>query len=312
MSGTAEIARAEKQQPPAPTPRSQAVVLALGAVLLWATWPALALVAVPAPPFYVLAVAALAGFIASATTFALRGQTRAFFATPLRTQVVVALGLLGTNGFFLFAMPRIGAAEASIIGFLWPILLIMILSRRDGVRLTGPQKIGMVAGFAGAVLVIGPTLDKEFDLGGILLAFCSGLSFAVYSALRTRGQEAHGVVGPSMGVLALVAFALHLLTETSVSMDRGQWLSLVCMGVLSLTISNGLWDRATRSGHMATVSSITYLTPLVSLFLLAGLGMEIVSASAVAGGVLVVAGAFIVARSGVKRKKGTDQCAPSS
>lgn len=271
----------------------RAVLFALTAVLFWATWPVFAMIAVPAPPFFVLAAAAWIGFAASGAIFILRGRSRDFLRTSLRTQFTVTAGLLGTNGFFLFAMPRIGAAEANVIAFLWPILLILIMSWLGGARLTSLQKAGVVAGFAGAALAIGPSFGKGFDPGGIFMAFLGGLSFAVYSAVRVHGQEPYDIVGPSLGLLAMAATGLHLLTEARVQLEWSQWLAIVGIGIFSLNLSNGSWDRATRTGKLVTISSIAYLTPLVSIMLLAAFGAGIVTVSATAGGILVVCGALM-------------------
>lgn len=273
--------------------RGRAVIFALAAVLFWATWPAFALIAGPAPPFFVLSVAAWIGFAISGMIFALSGRLCDFLRTPVKTQLTVATGLLGTNGFFLFALPRIGAAEANVIAFLWPILLILIMSWFGGARLTGFQKAGVAAGFSGAALAIGPSFGQGVDPGGIFMAFLSGLSFAVYSAIRVRGQELYDVVGPSLGILAMSATGLHLLTETPVQLEWIQWLAILGIGVFSLNLSNSLWDKATRTGQLAIISSIAYFTPLVALILLAVLGVGVVKASAIAGGILVVSGALI-------------------
>lgn len=271
--------------------RGKAVLFALTAVFFWATWPVFAMITIPAPPFFVLAAAAWIGFAVSGVIFTLRGRFCDFLRTPLSTQFTVTVGLLGTNGFFLFAMPRIGAAEANVIAFLWPILLILIMSWFGGARLTGLQKAGVVAGFAGAALAIGPSFGKGFDPGGIFMAFLGGLSFAVYSAIRVRGREQYDVVGPSLGLLAIAATGLHLLTETRVPLEWCQWLAIVGIGIFSLNLSNGSWDRATRTGQLAIISSIAYLTPLVSLMLLAAFGVGLVTAFAIVGGILVVCGA---------------------
>ncbi|MDG4898385.1 hypothetical protein P9272_33170 [Mesorhizobium sp. WSM4976] len=190
-------------------------------------------------------------------------------------------------------LPRIGAAEANVIAFLWSILLILILSRHGDERLTNIQRLGIVIGFAGAVLAIGPTFGNGFDPGGTFLAFLGGLSFAIYSATRLHGEELHDVVGPSLGILALAASGLLLLIETRSSLEWVQWLAIVGIGVLSLNLSNSFWDKAIRTGHTATISSIAYFTPLVSLLLLAALGIGTVTVAAAAGGVLVVSGALI-------------------
>ena len=277
-------------------PKARAASLALGAVLLWATWPTLATWAHPAPPFLILALGSATGFAVSLARATATGQRRAFLRTPSRTLLLVAGGLLTNNVLYLMAMLRIGPAEANVISYLWPILLVLIVSRMDGSRLTRGQWLGIGAAFAGAALAIGPTFTQGFDPLGVLLAFSSGLTFAVYAAIRSRGQERHNVIGPSMGLMAALAMGLHLAFETTPQLAWPQLLAIAAIGVAPLTLSNVLWDHASRTGHMATISGLAYLTPLAGLVLLSLLGAAAVSWGTVAGAVLIVAGALTASR----------------
>lgn len=278
------------------SPKARAASLALGAVLLWATWPTLATWAQPAPPFLIFALGSAVGFVVSLARAAATGQARAFVRTPPRTLALVAGGLLVNNVLYLMAMPRIGPAEANVVAYLWPILLVLITSRMDGSQLMHGQWLGIGAAFTGAALAIGPTFASGFDPVGVLLAFASGLTFAVYAAIRSRGTETHDVIGPSMGLMALLAMGLHLAFETTPQLTWPQLLAIAAIGVLPLTMSNALWDMASRTGQLATISGLAYLTPLVSLVLLSLLGAAAVSWVTATGAVLIVAGALAASR----------------
>lgn len=278
-------------------PKGRAVSLALGAVLLWATWPTLATWAQPAPPFLILALGSAVGFAVSLASASARGDAHAALRTPPRTLLLVAGGLLLNNVLYLMAMPRIGPAEANVISYLWPILLVLTVSRMDRSHLTRKQWLGIAMAFGGAALAIGPTFAKGFDLMGVGLAFSSGLTFAVYAALRSRGRERHDVIGPAMGLMAVAALSLHLAFETTPKLCWPQLLAIAAIGVAPLTLSNVLWDVASRTGHMATISGLAYLTPLVGLLLLAFAGAAAVSWSTAAGAVLIVTGALAASKS---------------
>lgn len=277
-------------------PKARAIALALGAVLLWATWPTLATWARPAPPLLIIALGAAMGFTISLASAASSGRARAFFATPPCTLLLVATGLLVNNVLYLMAMPRIGPAEAQVISYLWPILLVLILSRLNHSPLALSQWLGIGAAFAGAALAIGPTFAGGFDPLGVMLAFASGLTFAVYAAIRSRGQERQDVVGPSMGLMAIMAMGLHVILEPAATLTVSQLLAIAAIGVLPLTLSNALWDRATRTGQATTIAGIAYLTPLLGLLLLAMLGVAAVSWVTAAGAVLIVTGAMAASR----------------
>ncbi|RWD74238.1 MAG: hypothetical protein EOS37_03195 [Mesorhizobium sp.] len=271
-------------------PRAKAAALAVGAVLFWATWPTLATLASPAPPFLVFGLAAAVGFVAALFMAFMRGRTASFVATPFRTVLLVSVGL--NNVLYLFAMPRIGPAEANVVAYLWPVMLVLIMAWKRRERL-GPSRLGsIVLGFVGAVVAIGPSFALGFDLFGVFLAFLSGLTFAIYAAVRSDGREAEDVIGPSMGLLAVLALALHFGFEAPISLSPSQLLAIAAIGIVPLTLSNALWDRATRTGHAALISAIAYATPLAALSLLALLGVGDVSYGVAAGAVLIVIGAL--------------------
>lgn len=276
--------------------KTRAASLAFGAVLLWATWPTLANLASPAPPFLVFGLAAAVGFTTSLTRATMRGETRPFFATRPATLALVAIGLLTNNILYLLAMPRVGPAEGNVVAYLWPIMLVVIMARLRRERLGRIAVAGMAMGFLGAALAIGPTFERGFDAVGVLLAFGSGLAFAVYAAIRAHGREAHDVIGPSMGLLAVLALAIHALFEPPTSLTPLQWLAIAGIGIAPLTLSNALWDRASRTGHTTMISGIAYLTPLAALILLALVNTRSVTLGASAGAVLVVIGAFAASR----------------
>ena len=194
------------------------------------------------------------------------------------------------------AMPRIGPAEANVVAYLWPILLVLIASRMDRSRITRGQWLGIGVAFAGASLAIGPSFTRGFDPLGVLLAFASGLTFAAYAAIRSRGTEGRDVIGPSMGLMAVLAMGMHLAFETTPRLAWPQLLAIAAIGVAPLTLSNALWDLASRTGQLATISGLAYLTPLVGLLLLALFGAADVSWVTAAGAGLIVAGALAASR----------------
>lgn len=215
---------------------------------------------------------------------------------PPKTLALVAFGPLTNSILYLMAMSRIGPAEANVIAYLWPILLLMIMSRLRRSPLDSSQLMGVLIASAGAALAIGPTFAKGFDLVGVALAFASGLVFAIYAAIRSHGRESQDVVGPAMGVMAILSMGLHFAFESSVALSQPQLLAIDAIGIVPLTLSNSLWVLANRTGQTPAIAGIAYLTPLASLLLLVLFGIATVSWWTGVGAVLIVAGAFAASR----------------
>jgi len=276
-------------------PRARAAGFALGAVLLWSTWPTLAAWTQPAPPLLVFGLAAAVGFCVMLLRATATGRAAGFLAIRPATLVFVALALLANNVLYLLAMPRIGPAEANVIAYLWPVLLTAMGAVVGRSGLTALQGLGIGISFVGAAIVIGPSLGATMDFAGIALAFASGLVFAVYALIRSYGREPQDVVGPSMGLIALICLPAHFAFEPATPLTATQLVAIAGIGVAPLSLSNMLWDQAGRTGQLPLISTIAYLTPLGALLLLALSGAAAVTWATAGGAAFIVAGAFAAA-----------------
>lgn len=277
-------------------PNGKTYALVGGAVVLWASWPALATLAHPAPPFLVLGLSALVGFAFSIALAAREKQVTAFFSVRWTTLVLVAFGLMGNNAFYLAAISRIGPAEANVVHYLWPVFLVALAAILHRKAPTLLQLLGITSGFCGVAIALSPQMTTGLDVVGVLLGICGALTFAVYSVVRSMAKIETNVVGPSLGLAGFAAFAAHLALEPLYLPSLGQWLAIVLMGVGPFTVANIFWDKATREGSAATISSLAFLTPLVALSLLAIFGLGVVTGAALFGAVLAITGAILSAR----------------
>jgi len=277
-------------------PGGKAYALVSGAVVLWASWPALATVAHPAPPLLVLGLSALIGCVCSYLLAAWQGKAGTFFAVRPATMGFVAIGLMGNNTFYLAAIARIGPAEANVVHYLWPVFLVILAACVHRRMPSLVQAIGIALGFCGVAVALSPQMESGLNLSGVALGVCGALTFAVYSVGRSLARVETNVVGPSLGVAGAVTLGAHLLLEPVYLPTLAQWAAIVLMGIGPFTIANILWDKATRQGSAATLSSFAFLTPLVAISLLAILGLGAVTTAAILGAFLAIAGAVLSAR----------------
>lgn len=277
-------------------PNGKTYALVAGAVVLWASWPALATLAHPAPPFLVLGLSALVGFVFSYVFAVAQKQTATFFKIRKRTMLFVAVGLMGNNAFYLAAISRIGPAEANVVHYLWPVFLVLIASAVHRRSPSTTQVIGISAGFCGVAVALAPQMGNDFDMSGVLLGVCGALTFAIYSVGRALAQVEKSVVGPSLALAAAIAFFFHVMLEQTYWPTVGQWMAIAMMGVGPFTVANIFWDKATRSGSAATISSLAFLTPLVAISLLAIFGLGTVTTATIIGAGLAITGAVLSSR----------------
>lgn len=270
--------------------------LVAAAVILWASWPALATLVHPAPPFLVLGLSAFVGFACSYLVASAKGQAAAFFAIPKRTMLFVAVCLMGNNAFYLAAISRIGPAEANVVHYLWPVFLVAIASLVHRRSPSLIQVLGISAGFCGVAVALSPQLGHNFDMGGVVLGICGALTFAIYSVGRSLAQVESNVVGPSLGLAAAIAIFFHVAMEPSYWPTTGQWIAIAMMGIGPFTLANVFWDKATRTGSAATISSLAFLTPLVAISILSVFGLGTVTMATLIGAALAIIGALLSSR----------------
>ncbi|WP_299409850.1 EamA family transporter [uncultured Roseobacter sp.] len=273
-------------------PKAKTYALVGGAVVLWASWPALATVAYPAPPLLVLGASALVGFLFSFMLAAKQKALTSFASVPFKTLAFVAIGLMGNNAFYL-AIARIGPAEANVVHYLLPVFLVGLTSALHRRAPTLLQTLGIACGFMGVAVALSPQIGGGLDLIGVLLGACGALTFAIYSVDRSHAQVETNVVGPSLGLAGIAAMTAHFVLEPAYWPTKGQWLAIVLMGIGPFTVANIYWDKATREGSAATISSLAFLTPLVAMILLAVFGLGVVTIATIVGALFAIAGAVL-------------------
>lgn len=274
-------------------PNAKAYTLVSGAVILWASWPALATIADPAPTLLVLGASALVGCLFSFLLAVRSNATRAFATVPVRTLLFVAAGLMGNNAFYLAAISRIGPAEANVVHYLWPVFLVALASALHRRSPTLLQVLGIACGFTGVAVALSPQMGDGLDLAGVLLGACGALTFAVYSVGRSLAQVETNVVGPSLGLAGVSALTAHFMLELAYWPTTGQWVAIAAMGIGPFTVANMLWDKATREGSAATISSFAFLTPLVAMMLLAVFDLGVVTTATLVGAAFAISGAVL-------------------
>jgi drug/metabolite transporter (DMT)-like permease len=115
--------RSIKQRPL--SPNTWTCVGAL-AIPLWATWPSLAIQTRDIPPFESLAIMFFFGWL----VFNRLPRTDLADREPSSTRswlpaVIYGLALAGDDACFILATHRIPAAQANLISFLWPVMIVV-------------------------------------------------------------------------------------------------------------------------------------------------------------------------------------------
>jgi drug/metabolite transporter (DMT)-like permease len=273
------------------SPKAWTCVGAL-AIPLWATWPTLALRALEIPAFECLTIAFGFGWLVLARLqrpAAGDNQPTASLGSWLPA-LACALGLAGSNAFHILATHHIPAAEANLISYLWPVMIVGLGAVLGMFRLRPRQVIGLALGFAGAVILMGGGTGRALSLSltGIGLALLSGISWALYCLFRLRWKNVPGtVLVRGCAISALLCALLHLLLEPTVIPSLGALAASAAVGIIPLAFGNLIWDQGFRRGDSQLLAVMAYATPLCSALLLAALGLASFTWSLAIGAVVI-------------------------
>ena len=279
----------------------RATLIGFTAILLWATLALLTQLSGPIPPFQLTAMAFTLAFgVGVGLWMQAGGRPWRYLNLPLAVWGVGLFGLFGYHFFYFLALRHAPAVEASLIAYLWPLLIVLMSAWLPGERLRWSHGLGAGLGFLGAGLLItqgqGFSFRAEYATGYLAALACAFI-WSGYSVLSRRfGAIPTPAVGGFCGVTALLAWVCHGLWETPVWPVGGQWLAVVALGLGPVGLAFFTWDYGVKHGNLSTLGTLSYLAPLLSTLLLVVTGLAEPSWSLLLASGLIIGGALIASR----------------
>ena len=159
--------------------RLTATGIGFGAVLLWALLAVLTVGTAPAPPFLLNAICFSVGGALGLIWVAKTGGFAQLRAVSWRVYAFGTAGLFGYHALYFSALRLAPAAEAGLIAYLWPLLMVLLSGLLPGERLRPGHLAGAALAFGGAALIVngGGTGFRAEALPGYALAFLGALTW---------------------------------------------------------------------------------------------------------------------------------------
>ena len=179
--------------------RRTATLIGFVAILLWSALALLTAASGAIPPFELAALTFLIGGALGLGYAAARGRLGALLQ-PWPVWLVGVGGLFGYHALYFAALRLAPPAEASLVAYLWPLLIVLMSAALPGERLSARHVVGALIGFAGAGVLFwgkrgaaGAALSADAALGYCLALGCAFVwsSYSVLSRfLRKAPTEA--------------------------------------------------------------------------------------------------------------------------
>jgi drug/metabolite transporter (DMT)-like permease len=270
-----------------------------GAILIWSSLALLTRLAGAIPPFEMTALSFFVSAALGLTVIGVRGELAALRQPPSAWLHGVG-GLFGYHALYFAALGLAPVAEANLLNYTWPLLIVLFSALLLGMRLNRRHGIGMVLGLAGCALVLGRSVRFGADgtaLLGYALAAGAGAVWALYSVLSRRFPHVPtaAVAGFCAGTAILAAIA-HLAFETTIVPDAATLLAAALMGIGPVGAAFFLWDIGMKHGDPRLLGTLAYATPIASTLLLCLAGYAPLTPALLAAAALVTAGGLVAAR----------------
>ena len=280
--------------------RSTATAIGFVAVLLWALLALFTVGSAPTPPLLLNAICfSIGGVLGLIWTMAAGGlgQLR---TVPLGVYVFGTLGLFGYHALYFSALRLAPAAEAGLIAYLWPLLIVLFSGLLPGERLRLGHLMGAALGFAGAALIIsggGGGFEAQF-LPGYGLAVLCALTWSGYSVMSRRfGTAPTASVAVFCVATAVLSAGLHLMLEETVwPTGTVGWAATIGLGLGPVGLAFYVWDIGVKKGDIQLLGTSSYAAPLLSTLVLVGFGIAAPSWTLALAACLITGGAALAAR----------------
>ena len=282
------------------SPRT-ATLIGLTAILMWSLLAVLTVATGKIPAFQLAAMTFAIGALVAFASFLFRPAAFGALKQPLLVWIVGVGGLFGYHALYFLALRFAPPAEAGLLNYLWPLLIVLFSSLLPGEHLLRHHVIGALLGLAGTVLLLMGGNGSGFEAGqlpGLAAAFIAAFVWAAYSVMsrRLKAVPTDAVAGFCLATAVLAAIAHGLVEKTAWPETPAQWLAVIALGVGPVGAAFFTWDIGMKRGDIRVLGAASYATPLLSTAFLILAGFAQPTATIAVAAVLIAGGGLIAAK----------------
>ncbi len=214
------------------------------------------------------------------------------------------LGLVGTGSFYYASMQAASVSVAVVLMYTAPVIVMVYSVLFMGEKLSKIKALSVLFLMLGCALVSGIFGAVNFNLSGVLLGLCSGLSYSAYNIFTKKAMERglHPFTSTfyTFSVAALVAFCLSNPQNIALCVMKAPSHTLPLLFFLGIFTSIApyfLYTFALKVTPAGTATSLSVVEPMAAtIFSVAFLG-ETLSAASLCGIVLILLAVLFLSRS---------------
>ncbi|MGB9802460.1 DMT family transporter [Desulfofundulus sp.] len=247
------------------------------------------------------------------------GETlRYYWRSQWRLLAVMAVtGVLGFNALVYLGVHYTSAINAALINSSAPIMIALLSFLFSGERLSGRQVLGMLAALAGVIWILSKgdlslILSLHFNYGDLIILVAillwSIYSLAVRRVVKYMSNLAATTISSLLGLVFLVPISLwEIKSKNPVHIGWETLAGALYLGVFCSVLAFLWWNYGVARLGPAGAAVFMYLTPLFTVLLSFIILGEVIEASQVTGGLLVMLGVYLTSSSGGEKRRRSDR-----
>jgi drug/metabolite transporter (DMT)-like permease len=249
-----------------------------------------------------LTVAIISSSITLITICYLQGKLNQLMTTFLNNPLIyIAQGLLNPLAYYLILFKSydlLPASQAQPLNYSWAITLTLMAAIFLDQKIQKQDWIACILGYGGVLVIAtkGDLLSLHFDSPlGVALALFSTFIWAGYWILNTK-SDAEPVVGVVLGFLVALPCAIVLSIYEGAAWDKSiqGWMAASYVGLFEMGLTFVLWLSALKAtNNTARISNLIFISPFISLILLAYIIGENIHSSTLIGLAMIVGGLMV-------------------
>jgi drug/metabolite transporter (DMT)-like permease len=259
----------------------RATLFGFAAIIMWSLLAVLTVASGTVPPFQLAALTFAIGGGIGAAWIAATGNWTVLRQSPKVWALGVA-GLFGYHALYFIALRFAPPAEAGLLNYFWPLLIVLFSGLLPGERLHARHLIGTLLGLIGTVVLfmgqgVAPALQF---IGGYSAAFCAAFVWAGYSVLSRRFA--------SVPSAAVAGFCLVT--------------AVLALGIGPVGLAFYVWDIGVKRGDIKLLGVASYAAPILSTLALVVAGYAEPRATLWLAALLIAGGGLLAAKDMLRRK----------
>ncbi len=215
------------------------------------------------------------------------------------------LNFMVSNGLATWGVKLTTAGVSAILGAIFPLWLVIILTFRGGNRIPWLAWLGIFLGFAGVCVIFYEHLHQLFDyafLGGILLGLVAALAWAfgtIYTKEFAVDFNPYHSIGWQMLISGVILTLLATVTGDTIPVSEirfHSWMAILFLVIVSSIIAFLAYLYALQRLPTSLVSIYAYINPLVAVLAGHTISGEPLTIMILLGSAITLTGVYIVNR----------------